>query len=297
MIYSAIEMAVLMFSAAITVFVGIYAYRNRRERGARYLAWIMFFETLNACASIFERLSQSLTEKLYLFNFHQSAHIFTIPFFLFFVLDYMGQERLLKPGRTIPILLYFALWVALLWTDGYHHWLRYGIELQDGVLTFYSTGLSVSLNIIGFMALFAALCYLAAYTGKFGSLARKQTLWIWLSVTIPILWVIVGLVNPLPPWLWGLYTAVSNGVMSLCMFLAIFKYRLLSTVPIAKDQIVEMMQDGVLVTDAKGAVIDSNASARRLFAAIRGSPVGAAESVDKLLAAWPQWLTACERMH
>lgn len=292
-----IDMAAMLISAAITLIVGLYAYVNRRERGARYLAWVMFFEFLNACGSFLERISGSLTVKLYMFNFHQSAYIFAIPFFLFFILEYVGQERMLRPGRTLPILLYFALWAALLWTDSYHHLLRKDIALQDGMLTFTSTEFSLFLNVLGFMALLTGLCYLGVYAGKSGPLARKQSLWVWLSVTIPIVWIIIGLVIPLPPLLWGLYTAVINGVMSICMFLAIFKYKLLSTVPIAKDQIVEMMADEVLVVDDKGAVIDSNASARRLFAQRMGQPAElAGQRIDKLLAPWPQWRTACERM-
>nr|WP_246067657.1 histidine kinase N-terminal 7TM domain-containing protein [Paenibacillus koleovorans] len=271
MTYLTISMAVKIISAAITALVGIYAYANRHQRGARYLAWVMLFETLNACGSIFEMISATLTEKLHWFNLHQSAHIFAIPFFLFFVLDYVGQERLLQRSKIFLILLYFILWAALLWTDSYHQLLRYEMMLQDGELTFSSTGLSVCLNIIGFMALLMALCYLGVYAGKYGPLARKQTLWVWLSVTLPIMWVIAGLVNPLPPLLWGLYTVVINGIIGVCMFLAVFKYKLLSTVPIAKDIIVEMILDGVLVADDKGAVIDSNASARRLFAGWAGS--------------------------
>lgn len=297
MAYLTIVMTVKIISAAITALVGIYAYANRHERGARYLAWVMLLETLSACGSIFEMVSGTLTGKLDLFNLHQSAHIFAIPFFLFFVLEYVGQERLLQRSKILPILLYFILWAALLWTDSYHHLLRYEMMLQDGELTFSSTGLSVCLNIIGFMALLTALCYLGVYAGKSGSLARKQTLWVWLSVTLPILWVIVGLVNPLPPLLWGLYTAVINGIMGVCMFLAVFKYKLLSTVPIAKDHIVEMMLDGVLVADEKGAVIDSNASARRLFARGAGSSADlAGRGIEKLLAPWPHWRSACERM-
>ncbi|TBL76124.1 histidine kinase N-terminal 7TM domain-containing protein [Paenibacillus thalictri] len=297
MTYLTIDLVVMAISTVITVFIGIYAYENRREHGARYLAWVMLFDSLNSCGSIFERISDTLTEKLYWFNFNQSAHIFTIPYFLFFVLEYVGQQRLLRSSKIFAILIYFALWVSLIWTDSYHHLLRYDIKLQEDVLTFSSTGLSVCLNIFGFMALFAALCYLGVYSGRSGSLARKQMVWIWLSVTLPILWVIVGLVNPLPPILWGLYTAVINGIMGLCLFLAIFKYKLLKTLPIAKDQVVEMMLDGVLVADETGAVIDSNASARRLFA---GRAVSSAElagrSIEKLLAPWPQWRNACERM-
>mgnify|MGYP001221630000 CR=1 FL=1 len=121
MTWFAISIAVKLISAAITALVGGYAYVNRHQRGARFLAWVMLFQTLNAFGSIIASASVSLENKLVWFNFHQTAHIFSIPFFLFFMLDYIGQDRLLKPCFTWPILLYFIFWAALLWTDSHHH--------------------------------------------------------------------------------------------------------------------------------------------------------------------------------
>lgn len=290
-----ISIAVKLISAAITALIGIYACVNRHQRGARFLAWVMLFETLNAFGSIFESVSVSLTNKLWWFNFHQTAHIFSIPFFLFFILDYVGEDRLLKRRIFRPVLLYFIFWAALLWTDSRHHLLRYDMMLRDGELTFSSTGLSLFLNIIGFMALFVALCYLAVYAGKHGSLARKQTLWVWLSAIMPIAWILAGFANPLPPLLWGMYTVVINGFIGICLFMAVFRYKLLATVPIAKDLLVEMMVDGVLVTNETGTVIDSNAAARRFFASHAGlSEDLAGKKVSQLLAPWPEWLHACD---
>ena len=295
--YATVQLAIIMISAAFTAGIGIYAYANRRERGARDLAWVMLFSTLNAFGSIFENIKVSVSEKLFWFNFHQTAHILAIPFFLFFVLDYIGRDKLLRPAVRLPILLYFAAWTALLWTDGRHHLLRDNVGLEEGVLTFASTGLSLSINLVGFIAVFAALCYLGVYAGTAGPLARKQSFWVWLSVSLPILWIIVGLVNPLPPLLWGLYTAVSNVIMGSCMFLAIFKFKLFSAVPVAKEHIVEMMLDGVLVTDEHGAIIDCNTSSRRMLAADAERPpelVG--KRAEDLLSAWPRWRNACEEM-
>jgi len=292
-----INYAVMILSAVFTTMIGTYAYMNRQERGARFLAWVMLFATLNACGTMFERVGGTLAHKLFWFNFHESAHILSIPFFLFFVMEYAGQEHHLKRGTRLPVLLYFISWAFLLWTDEYHHLLRDGIVVQDRVLMFSSTGLSFGLNIIGFMAIFASLCYLSVYAGKSGPLARKQALWVWLSAALPIVWIIAAFFIPLPPELWGVYTTVTNVALGLCMFMAIFKYKLLSTVPIAKDQIVEMMQDGVLVANDKGTVIDSNASARRLFAEFAASPVEVTgSSIRELLSPWPRWQHACERL-
>ena len=50
---------------------------------------------------------------------------------------------------------------------------------------------------------------------------------------------------------------------------AILRLGLLAVVPVARDQVVETMTDGVLVTDAVGRVIDLNPAARALLTALR----------------------------
>jgi signal transduction histidine kinase len=295
MTFWAINYAAMIFSAVLTALIGIYAWMHRQERGALFLAWIMLFDTLNACGSILERASGTVEWKLFWFNFHESAYILMMPFFLFFVLEYANLDALLKLKAKASILLYFLLWALFLWTDSFHHLLRQDLTVQDRVLMFASTDLSLGLNIIGFLSVFAALCCMSVYVGKSGPLARKQALWVWLSAALPILWVIFGFVHPLPPAVRGVYTTVINVAMGLCMFMAIFRYKLFSVVPIAKDQIVEMMQDGVLVVNGKGTVIDCNPSAHRLFEEWAGHPTEmTGANIQQLLAPWPRWREACE---
>ena len=72
---------------------------------------------------------------------------------------------------------------------------------------------------------------------------------------------------------------------------SIFRFRLFDLVPVAREALIEMMPDGVLVLDAQGRLVDINPAARRLLEVPDGD--GPGQPAAAVLAAWPalaQWL-------
>ena len=51
----------------------------------------------------------------------------------------------------------------------------------------------------------------------------------------------------------------------MAITLALFRYRLLDIVPVARDALVENMSDGILVLDAKNRVVDVNPAVQDLM--------------------------------
>jgi len=58
------------------------------------------------------------------------------------------------------------------------------------------------------------------------------------------------------------------------MAIAIFRYRFLDLVPVARQAIVEQIPQGVIVTDASGQIVDANPAAQSLIGASKGGVIG-----------------------
>jgi PAS domain S-box-containing protein len=69
-------------------------------------------------------------------------------------------------------------------------------------------------------------------------------------------------------------------------------FRLLDVMPLARDSLIGTLQDGVLVVDAQGRIIDLNPAAQRHLALDESAVGRAAASV---LAAWPELAGLCTR--
>jgi PAS domain S-box-containing protein len=61
------------------------------------------------------------------------------------------------------------------------------------------------------------------------------------------------------------WTPVSFAASGVFFFLGMFRYRMLDLIPIAREQIIKSMDDGVIVTDPEGHILDFNDATGRLL--------------------------------
>ena len=81
------------------------------------------------------------------------------------------------------------------------------------------------------------------------------------------------------------YTPFAYTVASLLIATALFRYRLLDILPIARGTVVESMDNGVFVLDADGQIVDVNPRARETIAVDTDQFVG--RPFDEVFAAYP----------
>ena len=70
------------------------------------------------------------------------------------------------------------------------------------------------------------------------------------------------------------YTPVSFSVSGLLFFIGLFRYRMLDLKPIAREEIMRSMADGVIVTDPDGYIVEINESVAKLRTDSSKSEVG-----------------------
>ena len=58
-------------------------------------------------------------------------------------------------------------------------------------------------------------------------------------------------------------TPIAFTVSGACFTWGIYRYRLFGLVPVARDMVVDSMDDGVIVLDAQRRLVDLNAAAER----------------------------------
>lgn len=70
----------------------------------------------------------------------------------------------------------------------------------------------------------------------------------------------------------------------------LLRYRLFDIVPVARDKVMEVIGDGVVVLDTQDRVVDVNAAAREI---LRTSQRAIGQQAADALYAWPQLLALC----
>jgi len=267
----------LICAVGISAALGITVLKYRPTLGTLSFALLMGAVCMWAFLSIFEVISYDLPIKdfsgrlKYLF-------IVTIPVAWFtFSLYYSNRVRWLNPSHLALLTIVPALTVLVTATNSYHHLMFQSVEWhrgnnliipvrQFGVWFWVHTVYSYGLLFIGFL-------FLARSTVDSQRIYRRQ------GVSL--------LIAALAPWLCNMLflftgdrsprldlTPFAFTISGLAVMWGIVRYRLLDIIPVARDIVIQNMNDGVIVLDSHQRILDLNPAAIALVGAQQTSLIG-----------------------
>lgn len=157
---------------------------------------------------------------------------------------------------VIPILS-----LILLWTNDFHHlfYEHYSININDGVVGPYFLVHSV----FSYILLFAGLFYLLKFSIKNAGFFSKQSILLLLGTLVPL---VVNLLGTLGLIKMTIYiTPICFSITVLFYAIAIFKFKFLTTTPIALQRIVDRISDGYIVLNEDNKITDFNKTFVTMF--------------------------------
>jgi two-component system cell cycle sensor histidine kinase/response regulator CckA len=278
----------LLITAVISTALALYACRRRHVPGVVSFAVFMLAVVEWSLAYALELGSTSLSVKV-LWVRVEYLGIVTVPVaWLVFVLRYTGREKWLT-RRTLVLLVVVPLVTQpLVWTNESHSLIWRDIELDTGGpfamldLTYGAwwwihTAYSYLLLLLGTLLLIQKLI-------RSPRLYRGQATVLLVGALAP--WMVNALyifdVSPFPNLD---LTPFAFTLTGLAVIWGLFRFQLLDIVPLARDAVVEGMDDGVMVLDIQNRIVDVNPPVARII----GRPVSeiVGRPADQVLSAWP----------
>jgi PAS domain S-box-containing protein len=274
--------AAALLAAVIAAAVAGFAWRNRHQPGAAPLALFRAGASAWSVAEVGYQVTTGLAPMLF-WSRMEIVFSTVIPLaWVLLVLEYTGRAATAR--RYLPLLLLEpALVLGLVVTAGSHGLLRsdLGVVTVDGMTLLsetFGTALWAHLIYSYFLILLGAgVLMQLLLTGE--ELYQNQVLGLLAAASIPlfgnVLWVLGVLPTGLDP------TNVGFVFSGTIVAATILRSRLLEIVPLARElarqEIIEDMDDRVLILDDADRVVDHNAAAAHLFAddadAVIGEPV------------------------
>lgn len=215
----------------------------------------------------FELASDDL-EQIKFFVDLEYIGITTLPLYWFlFCLRLSGKEKWYKNKWIISTLLTVSVLTTLLvWTDGYHH-LHYKHYYLDRTGEFpmlhIEPGISYQLFTFYFYCLLACGGYLLITTfRKADPIYKKQNYSIIIAAFIPWITNMTYLLGFRPMKNLDM-TPFSFAATVTFISIAIYRFKLFDILPVAREKVLDLMQDGFLVIDNKHRIIDYNHSFKK----------------------------------
>jgi signal transduction histidine kinase len=257
---------ILLACGSLTAILSNYIFR----RGGNAVKWFSFMMLANSIWSIaygLELASSSLSQIKFFINIEYIG-IATLPLCWFlFCLSFCGKECWYKkPLNLIAILLIPSATILMVWTNSYHH-LHYRSISIDNTGPFPMANLEAGtwykIFTIYFYLLLACGCYLLSLKFKVSDpIYKKQNYSIILAALIPWLANIAYLIGIRPL---GHVDATPFAFIITCVLIlfGIYRFKLFDVIPIAREKVLDLMQDGFLVLDQQNRIIDFNKSIQK----------------------------------
>jgi diguanylate cyclase (GGDEF)-like protein/PAS domain S-box-containing protein len=257
---------VLHATTVISALIGFLALRRRKTPGGGILALLMFAVAEWAFASGLEAAAVGIPSKIFWSKIEYLGSLSAPTLFLLFALEYSQKKSWRKPIyltllSIVPIIGFIVTatqWHGLIWSSltpdpALPNVLIYGHGIGYYILIVYDY-LIISTGIV------------ALVNEWFHSKQpfHRQVGILLLGSLFPFA---AGLIYTLfPKFLPGLdLTPVSFSLTGLVIAFGILKFRLFNLTPIARDVLVENMDEGILVLDAQNQVVDINPVAEKIL--------------------------------
>ncbi len=253
----------------ISIVVAVYCWQQRNTVGAVTIFWFLF----TVIGALFCRtLELTAADPAYIVLWNRLSYLFS-PFsavaWLAFALQYTGQGRFLHPDRFWPLLVVPVISLILLQTNDYHHLFMRGYSYFNatptliGLEEFPGSWFYIDHTFSDLVLTFGTLLIIREYFAS-RNLYRKQSAWVLIGGILPLAWTIADAINLLPD-IHQNYVPVIWALAGVVLAMGVFKYRLFDLIPIARAALVDQMQDGMIVLDRVGRLVDINDAAQSIL--------------------------------
>lgn len=255
---------IIIFFCAAALF--LLAWPRRKTYGGSFFILHIVSLVIWDLGLLIEAENKIIVNKIFWSQFSYIGFVFVTPLLFLFLIAYTTQEKVNL--RTIIALMIIPVVVLVgAWTNNLHHlvwtWFAWG-TIQYNILT-YGHGILFYINIIYIYFLVAfGMTMLIRAIPRNQPPFRSQLIAILIAFIFPIItgFMYVFKIEPVR----GMDISIFGFLMTnIILAFGFIHYRLLDLVPVANDNVVQHLQDGMIVVDWRRRIVKINQNAMKLL--------------------------------
>ncbi len=259
---------ILFLGATIALLIAYLSWKNIPSPGAKSATFLMLSVFLWAFSEGMYVISNSFISTLFWDQFKFIGIVIT-PVTIF-IMSLTHTHRISRIKKSFVLRLLIIPVITLLFAFTYEN---HNLFLKS--FTYINVGnLSIINGEFGawfwvhtaysYTLLFLSVIFFAIEYFKQPRIYRRQTLVLIIAMIIPWISNILTIFNLIGDVVIDI-TPPSFVITGLIMFLGMFRFKLLDLIPVAKEVVLESMDDGIIVLDNQNRLIDVNAAATKFF--------------------------------
>jgi diguanylate cyclase (GGDEF)-like protein len=280
-------------SALVPVLLAIFSWKLRQFKGIFAFYLVLLLGGSWALVSGLDTLTADPSLKLFYMQMKITTGALVPVCWLLVTFTLVGKRYLLK-GYWVALMMVIPLVsIGLAWTITYHTLLRYDFSVDMNHLfpvIVFKNGPWWFVHIFyGYLISAGSVAILISALRDSRSLYGRQAITLLICIIIPAIPEVLFsmLVSPVPGFN---FTPATYSIICVLLGWALYRYQLFDLAPIARDTLIETIQDLMLVFDTNNRLVDFNPAARQnpdlQFGLSLGNPM------EQVFAAYPELLKA-----
>ena len=283
---------ILLVSGAVSGFLALYIWYRKHGYLNMILGLLMLAITAWTLSAAAESMVTDLNSKI-IFAVASYLPIASIPvLFLLTIAKYTQYDGWVnkKSAALLSVIPFVTFILAA--TNSFHKLIWSNIFIQKGSFSEYAVyekGIFFWVHMFySYILILLGILLLARAIFKFPRFFSGQTKFLFGASALPMIANIVYVFTP-KLFNWMDITPISFAISTLLLSLAIFNSKLLDTIPLTRESIMENIDDGIMLLDLQNRIIEINPSAKQMFE-IDYTEIG--KPIDDIFKDWPSILKA-----
>ena len=266
MLFNVYSITLLLFGLA-AVFMSIFILRRSGE-AVRQFTYISFGISIWSIAYAFELSSFNYENMLFWLRLEYIGVAFLPAMWIQFIIKFIGKKQWLSTSKEILLYIIPTITFLLVWTNSHHHLYYTDIKIDNTgpfpLLELTEGPWYIIHAIFFYVLLILGLVLLLNKFIRADKVYRKQNYVIVLAALIPWLVNITYLFD-LRPLKHIDLTPYAFSITCLITSFGLVQLRLFDIIPVARDKIVEELQDGIMVLDYMDRIVDMNSQLKKII--------------------------------
>ncbi|WP_411274622.1 histidine kinase N-terminal 7TM domain-containing protein [Daejeonella sp.] len=258
---------ILIVSGIITLLLCINIFR-RYEIVVRWFGFMVLAIAVWALSYGFELATTKLEEMLFWINLEYLGVSFMPACWFFFIVKFTGRDEWISKRNLALVLVIPIVTLLLVWTNDYHHLHYKNISIDSSgpfpLLTIERGPWYFVHTFYFYVMLLWGIALLVDKYRKADKVFKKQNLIILIAAFIPWIANLLYFFGVRPEGHIDITPFAFIGTV-LLLSMGLVRFRLLDIIPIARERVLESMQEGLLVADNKDRIVDLNREIKSLL--------------------------------
>lgn len=251
---------VLILCGLVTLYMCVRIFR-RYEIVVRWFGFMMLGIAIWALSYGLELSSTSIRQMLFWINVEYLGISFIPAFWFLFIAKFTGRDKWLNTRNFILVIIIPLITLLLVWTNELHHLHYKNVSVDNSgpfPLLNIKTGPWYVIHTMYFYTLLGwGILLLIKKYRKSDLVFKRQNLTILIAAFIPWIANITYLFGYRPLGHIDI-TPFAFVITVLLLSIGLVRFRLMDIIPIAREKVLEAMNEGLIVTDSKDRIIDLN---------------------------------------